>query len=241
MAESIDTATMNLWQKLAKVRSIADVIAKNKSGYGYRYVSEDEVLAKVKAGLDKYNLFIYPIPDMSSFSIVRRDFIKKKFDKATQSYIDDPQSEYCVRGWLNFRVVNTDNPDDAIVVPWPLVGSQADDSQAVGSSFTYSNRYFMMKFFGIATPEDDPDEWKRKKSEAADAEEAAAVTLLVGQLDTLIRANLTEENKAEITALIKKNLKIDGKPSSNYLKIKSLEDAQNIYTVVSNYLDKQQK
>lgn len=239
MAENIDVATLNLWQKLAKVRSIADVIAKNKSGYGYRYVSEDEVQAKVKAGLDKYHLFLYPEPDEQSFSIERRDFIKKKYDKATQSHIDDPQSEYCVRGWVHYKIVNNDNPAETLTVPWPLAASQTDDAQAVGSAFTYNDRYFLMKFFGIATPEDDPDEWRRKKSEAADAEEAAAVNQLVCQLDTLIRSNLTEENKAEITALIKKNLKIDGKPSNNYLKIKSLEDAQNLYVVVSAYLDKQ--
>ena len=90
---STDVAAMNLWQKLAKVRDIADVVAKNKSGYGYRYVSEDEVLAVVKAGLSKYHISIYPMLDQENFSVECREFIKKKYDKASQNWIDDPQSE----------------------------------------------------------------------------------------------------------------------------------------------------
>lgn len=237
MSEPNEIAALNLWQKLAKVRDISDVVAKNKSGYGYRYVSEDELLTKVKAGLSKYHVSIYPMLDQQSFSVERRDFFKKKYDKATQSWIDDPQSEYCVRGCINFRIVNDDQPEDTQVVPWVLVGSQTDDAQAFGAALTYANRYFFLKFFNIATPDDDPDEWKRKKNEAANAEESAAVTLMVNQLDALVRANTTEENKNEIAAVIRKHLKIDGKPSVNYLKIKTLEEAQAVYTAVSAYLN----
>ena len=237
MSEAVDVSAMNLWQKLAKVRDIADVVAKNKSGYGYRYVSEDEILSKVKAGLSKYHVSIYPMLDQENFSVERRDFAKKKYDKANQTWIDDPQSEYCVRGRINFMIVNDDKPDETWLAPWVLVGSQADDAQAFGAALTYANRYFFMKFFNIATPDDDPDEWKRKKNEAANAEEAAAVALMINQIDSLVHANLTDENKAELQAVIKKNCKVDGKPSGNYMKIKTLEDAQNLYAAISAYLE----
>ena len=236
MSEALDVSTMNLHQKLAKIRDIADVVAKNKSGYGYRYVSEDEVLAKVKAGMSKYHVSIYPMLDQEHFSVERRDFIKKKYDKASQNWIDDPQSEYCVRGWLNFKIVNDDNPDDYQIIPWVLVGSQTDDAQAFGSALTYANRYFFLKFFNIATPDADPDEWKRKKSEAANAEEAAAVAAMIKQIEALLNSGVTEQNKTEISAVIKKHLKVDGKPSANYLKIQKLEDAQAVYAAVKAYL-----
>ena len=237
MAEAIEVNAMNLWQKLAKVRDIADVVAKNKSGYGYRYVSEDEVLAKVKAGLSKYHLSIYPMLDQEHFSVERRDFFKKKYDKANNAWIDDPQSEYCVRGRINFMIVNDDKPEEREVIPWVLVGSQTDDAQAVGAALTYANRYYYMKFFGIATPDDDPDEWKRKKNEAANAEEAAAVALMINQIDTLIHANLTDDNRAELMAVIKKNCRVDGKLSGNYMKITTLEDAQALYAAINAYLE----
>ena len=241
MSDSIDIATMNLWQKLAKVRDIADVVAKNKAGYGYRYVSEDEILAKIKAGLSKYHVSIYPMLDQENFSVERRDFFKKKYDKATQTWIEDPQMEYCVRGRLNYLVVNDDKPEEQHIAPWVLVGSQTDDAQAFGSALTYANRYFFLKFFNIATPDDDPDAWKLKKDEAANAEEAAAAAMMVNQLDSLIRANTTDANKNEITAIIKKHLTIDGKPSGNYLKIKTLDTAQAVYEAVTAYLNSQKK
>ena len=136
----------------------------------------------------------------------------------------------------NFKIVNDDNPDDYQIIPWVLVGSQTDDAQAFGSALTYANRYFFLKFFNIATPDADPDEWKRKKSEAANAEEAAAVAAMIKQIEALLNSGVTEQNKTEISAVIKKHLKVDGKPSANYLKIQKLEDAQAVYTAVKAYL-----
>ena len=43
---------MNIYQKLARIRKQVEVIQKNKSGYGYKYVSEDEILAKKVPALD---------------------------------------------------------------------------------------------------------------------------------------------------------------------------------------------
>ena len=51
---------MNIYQKLAKVRKQVEVIQRNKSGYGYKYVSEDEILAKVSGFMDKYGLSLIP-------------------------------------------------------------------------------------------------------------------------------------------------------------------------------------
>ena len=47
---------MSIYQKLAGIRKMVEVIRKNKSGYNYKYVSEDEILARVTAGMDKYHV-----------------------------------------------------------------------------------------------------------------------------------------------------------------------------------------
>lgn len=239
MSEEI--TAMNLWQKLAKVRDIADVVAKDKSGYGYRYVSESEVLSKVKAGLSKYHVSITPMLDQENFSVERREFVKKKYDKASQNWIDDLQAEYFVYGRMQYQITNDEKPEEQMTVPWLCVGSQTDPAQAFGSALTYSNRYFFLKFFNIATPDADPDEWKRKKNEAANAEEAAAVTAMIKQIEALLNSGVTEQNKTEISNVIKKHLKVDGKPSANYLKIQTLEDAQAVYTAIKAYLAKGQE
>lgn len=43
---------MNIYQRLAKIRKQVEVIQRNKSGYGYKYVSEDEILAKISGFMD---------------------------------------------------------------------------------------------------------------------------------------------------------------------------------------------
>ena len=44
---------LNLYQKLAKIRKQVEVVQKNKSGYGYKYVTDDELLAKITVGIRK--------------------------------------------------------------------------------------------------------------------------------------------------------------------------------------------
>lgn len=51
MAESL-----NIYQKLAKIRKQVEVIQKNKSGFNYKYVTDDELLAKLTVLMDKYGL-----------------------------------------------------------------------------------------------------------------------------------------------------------------------------------------
>ena len=42
--------SMSLVEKLAGIRSMVEVIRKNKSGYNYKYVSEDEILCDCRHG-----------------------------------------------------------------------------------------------------------------------------------------------------------------------------------------------
>ena len=51
---------LNIYQKLSKIRKQVEVIQKNKAGYGYKYVSEDEILARISGLMDKYSLSLIP-------------------------------------------------------------------------------------------------------------------------------------------------------------------------------------
>ena len=44
-----ETETLNLIQKLAKIRAISDVVAKEKRGYNYSYADITSILAKITA------------------------------------------------------------------------------------------------------------------------------------------------------------------------------------------------
>ena len=61
--------------------------------------------------------------------------------------------------------VNAETPDDRIECDWFMVGRQKDPSQGFGSGLTYSERYFMLKFFNIPTDDDDPDKKKKNKGD----------------------------------------------------------------------------
>ena len=242
MEKKVDEiAGLNLYQRLAKVRDIADVVQKNKSGYGYKYTSEDEILAKVKAGMSKYRVSVYPRVDTESFENMPREYEKSKYDKAAGKMVTTKEVEWVVRGVVIYKILNDDNPDEFFEVAWPMCGSQSDMSQAFGSALTYANRYFYLKFFNIATSEDDPDEWKRKKMEAADAEDEAAAKAMIEKIDELVRAGITDENKADIQNLIKKYATDAGKPTANYLKIRKLDEANKLYTALNTYFNDSKK
>ena len=223
MQSQLETGTMNIWQKLAAVRDVADVVAKNKAGYGYKYTSEDEILAKVKAGLSKYKVSIYP-------QIVSETMEVSQITEGLK------KPEWMVRAELKFIVVNDENPTESFNVPWQMVGSQTDAAQAYGSALTYANRYFFLKFFNIATPESDADEWKRKKDEAAKSEEIEAAKLVNAMTDALVREKLTDEKRNDFAAMLKKIIRDDkGKPSANYLAVKSLDMANAVFEAVTNF------
>lgn len=65
---------------------------------------------------------------------------------------------------MTFRWVNAENPEDYLEVPW--YGQGVDDGEkGVGKALTYAEKYFVLKFFHIATDKDDPDSWAGKHEE----------------------------------------------------------------------------
>jgi hypothetical protein len=128
---------MNIYQKLVEVRKGIDGFTKDATGYGYKYVSGSQVLSKIKSTMDSQGIILethllYPVVTST----------------AKGSLVTSP---------MRMIWVNAEKPEDRIVIDWFMTGEQKDPSQALGSGLTYSERYFLLKFFGIATDEDDPD------------------------------------------------------------------------------------
>lgn len=232
----IDTKSMSLLQKLAGVREIADILEKDKKGYGYTYTSEEEILLKVRAGLSKYNVTIYPSFVHESIKLEPRRFTKQKYNRDTKSYEPgDEQVEHTISAWLNFHIINNDDPDDAITVPWYMTASTGDPSQAMGSALTYANRYFLLKFFNIATSEDDPDEWRKRNQDAMHADEIAAASKVVDQIAGVVKQHLKQEDRAKFADMLKKYIIVNGAPSADYMTIKSLDKANEVYAAVRKF------
>lgn len=211
MAESL-----NIYQKLAKIRKQVEVMQKNKSGYNYKYVTDEEILAKVTAFIDKYGLSLIPMVVQGTMKHDLYHYLKTKFDKNTKQLYDEHNNEIIVSADMVFCLVNNENPDERIEIPWGLIGQQADSSQAFGSGLTYAMRYFLLKYFNIATPEDDPDNWRSKQRAAEAAEDKAIAKQIISQLEGEINSYLSTnpKSKDKVKELVSKYVK-DG----NYFAI----------------------
>lgn len=206
---------LNIYQRLAKIRKQVEVVKKDKSGYNYKYVSDDELMARISGLMDKYSLMLIPkiVPETTA---VEPYFTKKTRTTRDGKVYEENVNEILVSADMVFEWVNVDNPEERVEVPWSLVGHQDDASQSLGSGLTYCTRYFLLKFFNVATPEDDPDKWRSKQKAAAEAEEKMIVKEIIDKFDTDVRAYLaTNPKDAEsVKAMISKYVK-----GGDYFKI----------------------
>lgn len=180
---------MNIYQKLAKIRKQVEVIQRNKSGYGYKYVSEDEILARISGFMAKYSLSLVPSVVHSSAVVSPYSTKKTKSTKGGDIY-EENVNEILISADMIFTWVNNDNPGEFIEVPWILVGHQTDGSHSFGSGLSYAMRYFLLKFFNIATPDDDPDKWRSKQKEAGVAEDKMIAEGIIESFDETVKAFL---------------------------------------------------
>jgi len=116
---------MNIYQKLAKIRKQVEVVRKNKAGYGYKYVSDDELLAKITVFMDKYGLSLIPSITVGSTRVEPHSYVKTKAKKDGEIY-DENVNEILVSADMIYTWVNNDNPDERIEVEWSLVGYQTN-------------------------------------------------------------------------------------------------------------------
>lgn len=157
-----ERTTLNLHQKLLKIADAAGILQKTKSGFNYKYVPEEEIQAKVTAGMQKWGVMLYNAVVPGSLRVT--PYTYSKLDKKTKQEI--PINEFVVQADTTYTWVNVDDPTQTIEVPWVIVGSMEDASQAFGAAETYCNRYFLMKTLQLATSEDDPDSYRSKQKEA---------------------------------------------------------------------------
>ena len=182
---------LNLYQKLAKIRKQVEVIQRNKKGYGYTYVSDDEILAKISGLMDKYGISLIPGVIHQSASVAPYHTIKTKTTNKGDMY-EEHVNEILVSADMTFNWVDNEHPEDRIEVPWLLVGHQSDASQSFGSGLSYSMRYFLLKFFNIATPNDDPDNWRSKQRAAAAEEDKMVAQEIIERFDADAKAYLKD-------------------------------------------------
>jgi len=213
---------MNIYEKHAKIRKPVEILKKNRKGYGYNYVDEEEILSKITGLMNTHKVSLVPNIVHQSTVVEPYHYVKTKVTKDGKPY-EEHVNEILVRADMEWIWVNNEDPTDRVVVPWIFVGSQADASQAFGSGLTYASRYFLLKYFNVATSDEDPDNWRARQREAEKEEERLITESLLAEVHSLVTDYLAghAENKTQVSEIVKRYAKEKGKATANYYAIES--------------------
>lgn len=212
-----DISSMNIYQRLAKIRSVSDVAQKSMKGYNYRYTDINDILAKVTAGMKKYRVSLIPTITPGTAQITQNILSNTKFDKTGKSYINTT-TEMLFTADMMYRWVNDDNPEEYISVPWFVTGSMSDPAQAVGSGLTYTQRQFLQAYFQIAQTQDtDVDAYRSKQREAEVSEDRDIASKIIAEFDKILKIFLSDnpDRKEEVIQFVSRYAK-----KAEYNKIK---------------------
>lgn len=135
---------LNLYQKLHRVQSQVIGLGKDTQGNNFKYVSGTKVIDAIKPIMNELGLLLKT--EVLSIENQRNDY-------ATKS--NPNKSEILSKVMMKFTWIDveTGEKDECL---WGANG-QNDWDKGVGSAMTYAERYFLLKYFHIATDEDDID------------------------------------------------------------------------------------
>ena len=138
--------SLNIYQRLSNVRKTCGYIKKENEGYQFKYVSSSQTLGHLHNAINENGLILIP-------EIVSQDLQETTNQKGNK--------EFFTKLSMVFTWVNIDNPDEKIVCQWTAQGLD-NAEKGIGKALTYAEKYFLLKFFNIATDKDDPDKFQEK-------------------------------------------------------------------------------
>ena len=167
---------MNIYQKLLAVRKAVPYLQKASQGHQYNYTGSSQVLGAVREKLDELGLIlITKVVDHNVLAETVENVDKYNNNKKTTTYFTELTLEYT---W-----VNAEKPEETITIPFYAQGVDIAGEKGVGKALTYSEKYFMLKQFNIATDQDDPDKFQQKLEQSMPPKVITAEQ--VGELKTL--------------------------------------------------------
>lgn len=171
---------MKIYQKLLSIQQKINGLGKDKATYNYKYVTGDKLLGEIKPMMNNLGLLLKQ--EVLSIENTRQDYSTAKGNK----------SEILSKVMMKFTWIDTETGEK----DENLFGAngQNDWEKGLGSALTYAERYFLLKYFHIATDEDDIDNDQRKTS--------AAVQLKaeLNELDWLNLEKIFEDKKEIVPA-----------------------------------------
>lgn len=145
--------TKNIYQKLLTIQKRINGLGKDKSTYNYKYVTGDKLLGEVKPMMNELGLLLKQ--EVLSINNSRQDYNLAQKDGTIKT-----KSEILSKVMMKFTWIDSETGEK----DENLFGAngQNDWEKGLGSALTYAERYFLLKYFHIATDEDDIDNDQRK-------------------------------------------------------------------------------
>lgn len=133
----------NIYQKLLEIQQKINGLGKDKQANNYKYVTGDKVLGEIKPLMNDLGLILKQ--EVLSIENQRQDYQTRNGSK----------SEILSKVMMRFTWIDceTGEKDENLFG----ANGQNDWEKGLGSALTYAERYFLLKFFHIATDEDDID------------------------------------------------------------------------------------
>ena len=142
---------MAIYKKLLEIQKKINGLGKDSKGYNYQYVSGSKVLGSIKPLMNEYGL------------ILKQEVVETS---AT------PAGEKDVLFTVNMRFTWVDvETGETDVNTFAGAGCNGKD-KGIGSALTYAERYFLLKYFHIATDEDDVDYYDNSQPSKVETKES---------------------------------------------------------------------
>lgn len=205
----------NIYQKLLNIQQHIIGLGKDKPAYGYKYVTGDKVLEHIKPLMNEQGLLLKQ--EVLSIENVRQDYQTKS--GTTSEILTTLRMKFT---WVDAETGQTDENLFS-------ANGQNGWDKGVGSALTYGERYFLLKYFHIATDEDDIDNPERKPEEtpsAAPKPQAKATPAPAADKAPASLNPATNQQKSDLADLLKHPAIPKDKASATMLKINQLDEVR---------------
>lgn len=149
------TEKLNLFNKLLAIRKSVEYIQKTEKGnQGAMHVDPAVLLKTIRDKMDEHGVLLVPALTEAEAELISAP---TKNNKDAKTFVFKSSMSYT---WYDC------DSDMKLPVPWVCTGKHmTDPAMAQGSALTYSERYFLLKFFQIPTAKDDPEFFEAKTGE----------------------------------------------------------------------------
>ena len=183
---------MSLYKKLLEVQKKVIGLGKDKKSFSYNYVTGSKVLEHIKPILNECGILLKQ--EVVSVEKERIDYKAKSGEKSEMLY-----SVYQKFTWID---TDTGEKDENTF----FSSGMNDWEKGLGSALTYAERYFLLKYFHIATDEDDIDNTERKDNELVSLEpiikELKKEELKISQIQIDSIVQLITETKSDLKGFL---------------------------------------